>query len=128
MAYSSKNAYQKWYDQNKEHIRKYKREQMRKYRAANPEKYRAQSRKAKAKLKDAVFDLYGRACSICGYNDIRALTLDHIKNNGAEERKRIGERGIYRRALEHHPDEYRTLCMNCQFIKRIEAQRQNQHG
>lgn len=66
---------------------------------------------------------------MCGYSDIRALTLDHVLNNGAEERKRIGERGVYNRCLRDDvTDEYQILCMNCQFIKRVEEKRQNQHG
>ena len=121
--------YRKWYEANKEEARKKKRRLMRKYRAESPERYREQTRRAKRKLKDAVFDIYGRECVRCGFTDVRALTLDHILNNGAEERKELGERGVYRRATEkHRPDEYQTLCMNCQFIKRVEARRQNQHG
>lgn len=122
------SSYQKWYDANKESIREYKRNMMRKLRAENPDHYRKQSRAAKKKLKDAVFDIYGRVCQ-CGFSDERALTLDHKLNNGAEERKSLGERGVYRRALlpEYH-HEYQTLCMNCQFIKRVEAGRSNQHG
>ena len=120
-------AYVRWYKRHPEKARKYKRELMRKYRAANPEKYRKQSREAKKRLREAVLEMYGRVCACCGFDDVRALTLDHIQNNGAEERKLLGERGVYRRAIKkHRPDEYRTLCMNCQFIKRVEAERQNQ--
>jgi hypothetical protein len=118
--------YRNWYKKNKTRIRKYKREMMRKLRAKNPEHYRAQSRAAKKRLKDKVFDIYGSVCA-CGFSDIRALTLDHKNNNGAEERKKIGERGVYLRALrKEYRNEYQVLCMNCQFIKRVEAGRQNQ--
>ena len=128
MAYSSKEAYKRWYEKNKEKNREYKRLNMRKYRAENPEKHREQSRKAKKKIKDALFDMYGRECKRCGFSDERALTLDHILNNGSEERKALGERGVYYRALlPENFDEYQTLCMNCQFIKRVESKRQNQH-
>jgi len=121
--------YKRWYEANKDEIRKRKRRLMRKLRAENPEKYAAQSRAAKKRLKDKVFAMYGAACSCCGFSDMRALTLDHVLNNGAEERKELGERGVYNRAIERHrSNEYRILCMNCQFIKRVEAQRQNQHG
>jgi len=121
--------HRQWYQANKERLREYKRENMRKYRAARPEHYRRQSRNAKQRLKDKVFSAYGAVCVLCGFADRRALTLDHVLNNGAEERKAIGERGVYRRALEpQHKAEYQVLCMNCQFIKRVEANRQNQHG
>lgn len=117
-----------YYQKNKDRLRKTKRRNMRKYRAANPEKYNEQSRMAKKRLKDTVFEKYGNICSACGFSDIRALTLDHVLNNGAEERKSIGERGVYRRSLDdQYTEEYQILCMNCQFIKRVEANRQNQH-
>ena len=118
--------YRKWYEANKDRARKMKREKMREYRAANPEHHREVSRRSKKKLKYSVFAMYGSECSICWFSDIRALTLDHIKNNGAEERKELGERGVYRRAVEdHRPDEYRILCMNCQFIERVKHGREN---
>jgi len=109
----------KYYESHREVIRKQKAENMRRYRVENPEKHRKMSRDAKAKLKEQLFEMYGHTCAVCGFSDKRALTLDHINQNGNEERKALGERGVYRRALaEYRPDEYRTLCMNCQFIER----------
>jgi hypothetical protein len=116
------NSYQKWYQKNKDHARKYKRDMMRKLRKANPEHYRQQSRDHKRKTRDRLLKMYGEECSLCGFDDKRALTLDHVKKNGAAERLQLGERGVYRRALEQYrPEEYRTLCMNCQFIARHPA-------
>lgn len=118
----NKRRYNKWYQNNKEAYRPRKATLMRKYRAENPEKYRKQSRDAKARLKAKLFEMYGYECAICGFEDTRALTLDHIKGNGNKERARLGERGVYRRAVERHrPTEYRTLCMNCQFIERSKS-------
>jgi hypothetical protein len=120
--------YRKWYEANKEHARKMKRERMREYRAANQEHYRKVSNKSTKKLKDSVFTMYGNKCAICGFTDRRALTLDHVLNNGAQERQELGERGVYRRAIEkYRPHEYRILCMNCQFIERHKHGRINQH-
>ncbi len=114
-----RTRYNKWYQNNKDSYRPRKAELMRKYRAADPEKYRKQSREAKARLREQLLEMYGKACAICNFDDVRALTLDHINKNGNTERKELGERGVYLRALkEYRPDEYRTLCMNCQFIER----------
>lgn len=114
-----KKHYRKWYNVHKEEYRPRKAELMRKYRAADPEKYRKQSREAKARLREQLLEMYGKTCLLCSFDDPRALTLDHIKKNGNVERKEYGERGVYLRALSKHmPDEYRTLCMNCQFIER----------
>jgi hypothetical protein len=115
----SRERYAKWYQNNKEAARASKAANMRRYRQENPAKHRDQSRQAKKRLREKLHSIYGVSCVICGFSDIRALTLDHVLKNGAAERARLGERGVYLRALmpEHH-HEYRCLCMNCQFIQR----------
>lgn len=56
---------------------------------------------------------------LCGYDGIEALSIDHIKGNGAEHRKAIKNYPIYDYLKKHNfPEGYRTLCMNCQFIER----------
>jgi len=125
---AEKSRYQKWYYKHHERNKELKRQSMKKRRDENPEPFREQSRRAKAKLREKIFDTYGHTCARCGFDDKRALTLDHKLNNGAQERKDLGERGVYYRAIEEHrPDEYQILCMNCQFIKRCEDLNQNQH-
>lgn len=117
----SRAAYARWYERNKEAARKKKRAVMKRLRDENPEKYKEQSRKAKAKEKLKLFLMYGNRCQLCGFSDMRALSLDHKNNNGNDERKLLGERGVYRRAkTTYMPEEYQILCMNCQFIKRSE--------
>lgn len=117
-----------WYERNKEAVREVKKISMQKRREESPEIHRIQTKRAKSKLKDSLFDIYGHVCARCGFDDKRALTLDHKLNNGNVERREFGERGVYRRARDNFlPDEYQTLCMNCQFIKRVEENRQNQH-
>lgn len=121
-------SYQKWYYKNHARNKELKRKSMQKRRAANPELFREQSRESKKKLRESLFKLYGHTCCVCGFNDKRALTLDHKLNNGSAERKELGERGVYYRARDNYlPSEYQILCMNCQFIKRCEDQKQNQH-
>lgn len=124
----SSESYKKWYEANKEAARASKRENMRKYRAANPIKHNALSIEARRRERALLHEMYGHVCARCGFDDKRALTLDHIKNNGNVERAELGERGVYRKAkAKYQPDQYQILCMNCQFIKRIEAKRVNQH-
>jgi hypothetical protein len=117
----AQSNYASWYYNNLEKAREQKRISMRKLRSENPEKYNEQSRKAKVREKLKIYVMYGNSCSICGFSDMRALSLDHIKNDGNIERKEFGERGVYRKAKsEYRPDLYQILCMNCQFIKRAE--------
>ncbi len=115
----NRESYKNWYEKNKDKARKYKATNMKKYRAENPEKFKEMARRRVKERRNKLLKMYGEVCAICGFSDCRALTLDHIAGNGNEERRRIGEQGIYRKALkEYHPDLYRTLCMNCQFIER----------
>jgi hypothetical protein len=64
------------------------------------------------------------SCIKCGYTDIRALSLDHINDNGAEERRtnkvaKTGGTSFYHwLKRQGYPEGYQTLCMNCQNIKK----------
>lgn len=108
-----------YYLENREIILNRKKKQMRKYRKRDPEHHRKLGRERKKKIRAKLFELYGDNCAICGFIDKRALTLDHINGNGAEERRKHGEHGVYRDAMnKYQPEKYRTLCMNCQFIER----------
>lgn len=56
------------------------------------------------------------------YTTLDALSIDHINNNGAEHRKEIskGNTNIYSWLKKNNfPEGFQTLCMNCQFIKRM---------
>jgi hypothetical protein len=73
--------------------------------------------------KEEVLTYYGGgrcACIECGFSDIRALSIDHIYNNGSEHRKvsNMGGHVFYNWLKRNsYPFGYQTLCMNCQFIK-----------
>lgn len=57
-------------------------------------------------------------CVHCGFDDIRALSIDHIDGGGASHRKMTGN-DIYGWLKRNgYPDGYQVLCMNCQLIKR----------
>ncbi len=59
------------------------------------------------------------ACVKCGFNDPRALSIDHINGKGYEHRKEIRMENIYTWLYKNNfPDGFQTLCMNCQFIKK----------
>lgn len=75
-------------------------------------------------LKIEVLAHYGNGnlkCVKCGFDDLRALSLDHINSNGAEERKKRPRGSLYLYVKKNnYPKGYQTLCMNCQWIKREE--------
>ena len=81
----------------------------------------------RTKIKRQVLTFYGNdkcACVKCGFDDVRALSIDHINGNGAKQRQQeSGLRGggirFYTWLIKNnYPKGYQTLCMNCQFIKR----------
>lgn len=80
-------------------------------------------RESRERTKSLVLTHYGNgkcACVICGFDDIRALSIDHINNDGAEHRKKIGCDICRWLVKSNFPKGYQTLCMNCQLIKRAE--------
>ncbi len=100
-------------------------ERVRRWRKAHPKKEKLAREKAKQmrnRRKVEVLTHYGKgklACVKCGFDDIRALSIDHINK---DEGKRIRTSCGFYRWLEknNYPEGYQTLCMNCQFIKRQE--------
>lgn len=82
----------------------------------HPDKVRATARRGYEKLREAAFDILGRQCVRCGFDDIRALQVDHVNGGGWKQ-----QRGwtLYRSVLKD-PEEYQTLCANCNWIKRHE--------
>ena len=85
------------------------------------------------RLKLEVFSMYGGACALCAENDIDALTLDHISQEGSLHRKQnnIGTGSETWRWVRKHnyPPEFRVLCFNCntkEYRKSLRAKREIQ--
>jgi hypothetical protein len=69
-----------------------------------------------------LFDLLGRKCVNCGFDDERALQFDHINGGGTEMRKVNRSLGYYKTILEDPDikDHIQILCANCNWIKLME--------
>lgn len=66
----------------------------------------------------------GGKCVRCGFDDWRALQVDHIDSDGAEERAEKGFRHDSNKWYAHvlaHPERYQLLCANCNTIKKYES-------
>ena len=66
-------------------------------------------------------------CKHCGQTDIDVLCLDHVNNDGAEQRRKFGGwsgTGFYRWLTRNNfPLGYQVLCANCNLKKEIERRR-----
>ncbi|MDE2095668.1 MAG: hypothetical protein KGL39_00295 [Patescibacteria group bacterium] len=84
----------------------------------NWKKRRAESRK---QIRLTLITLLGGKCCRCGFDDIRALCIDHINGQGGKERKgRKNLYAYYRAILTRNGEGCQILCANCNAIKRIE--------
>jgi len=90
---------------------------------------RLQSHRYQLRVKHEVLGHYSDGkivCAWCGFKDDRALSIDHIADDGAEHRlavlgtKRHAGITFYQWLRKNHfPPGYQVLCMNCQFIKAL---------
>jgi hypothetical protein len=105
---------------NKSEVGKQRKKQ---WQQDNLEKVRLLSKLRRQRIRSAILDAYGNRCTTCGFNlDVRALDLDHINNDGAEERKRLQTSTINEYVFKNNfPDTYQLLCRNCNWIKYLDS-------
>ena len=76
------------------------------------------------KIRNAVIEALGSKCITCGFDDRRALQIDHINGGGSKERKTRPYRGSFHNAVLKSflakENKYQLLCANCNWIKRVE--------
>ena len=128
----NKNYYKKhrdyfrnYYREHKEHINA----SAKNWQAKSRERFKEINKKALRKrltlLKEEVLTYYGGgklACVKCSFDNIKALSIDHINGGGNQHRKKTkmsSSYGFYGWLKSYnYPEGYQTLCMNCQIIKR----------
>lgn len=88
----------------------------------NPERkteYEEYKRKARArlrKMKEEAINHYGGKCACCGEDEMLFLSIDHIRNDGAEDRRKHPARGYayFRRIVKENDfSKFQVLCFNC---------------
>lgn len=71
----------------------------------------------RARVMGEMFDAYGGKCACCGNARRIVLELDHVDNNGAEDRRAIRRTGGFPMAArlrkEGWPPGFQLLCANC---------------
>lgn len=113
--------YQSYYQKNREKVLKRSKDRL----LVNPDYYKNRNKRAKSEA----LTYYGNgicACVICGENRLGCLSLDHINDNRTEETARLGKPKYWGGPTlyiwlrkRNYPEGYQTLCMNCQWLKRL---------
>jgi len=95
------------------------------YRAAHPKRLKRSAKASRDKLKQQVISHYGGHCACCGESEIAFLTIDHINNDGRDDRMQLtgfnkGGSGFYRSVRQRgYPTGYQVLCWNCNLAKAL---------
>lgn len=77
------------------------------------------------KKRREMLDLLGGKCIRCGFEDERALQIDHINGGGIKERKNFNTKDFHRlvlKSIKNKENKYQLLCANCNWIKRHERE------
>ena len=88
----------------------------------DPKKHHIAVQKARVKVRLDMISEYGGECSTCGISDVDVLDIDHIDNNGADDRKHnLYGYNLYRhlKRLGWPKDNFQLLCKNCNWKKHL---------
>ncbi len=80
------------------------------------------NKEERTQWKNTVLEYYGKICKCCGESTLEFLSIDHIEGSGNQHRKEINKygSGFYKWVIDNNfPEDLQTLCMNCNFGKRI---------
>lgn len=112
------------FDHAKYMCQKCEKQQAQKKYIARKELIREQQRIYDLSIKIKVIEEYGGKCCCpgCNIDTLEFLTIDHINNDGAEERRQNGKKSggkLYRWLIKNNfpKDNYQLLCYNCNCAK-----------
>lgn len=74
-------------------------------------------RKLRTKKRTELLEFMGNKCVKCGFNDPRALQIDHIDGGGTKESKKYPSLSARYKLIYNHSEQYQLLCANCNAIK-----------
>lgn len=79
----------------------------------------AKQREYNRRYRDAAIAAYGGRCRCCGETTDEFLQIDHVNNDGAEHRRKIGNgNSIYTWLKKNnYPEGFQVLCANCNYAK-----------
>lgn len=83
---------------------------------------KAKRRERHAATRAACFDILGRVCVRCGFDDMRALQFDHVNDDGYKHRKGLASHtSVFPAIVAANGVGFQTLCANCNWIKKSET-------
>lgn len=94
-----------------------------KYYREHKKEFVQYSRNRRERLREEILLLLGNKCAICGFDDSRALQIDHKLGNGAGHRRKKAYLTYYGEILNEikaGSKDYQILCANHNWIKRVE--------
>lgn len=130
-----KAAWKRYYEKNKEELNKKKSVYQKERYAEQSSIIKQKTAKRREEAKRLVMTHYGLdgepKCVECKHSNLDALCIDHIGDNGSEDRKESmgrnmggsGSRFYFYLIKNGLPDGYQTLCANCNLSKEINRKR-----
>lgn len=100
--------------------REKQKEWVEKNKETHKEYQRNWSKKKLFEIKELIYDKLGHSCCRCGFDDKRALCIDHINGGGFSELRSYSVFRYYKKVLEDDEGLYQILCHNCNWIKKHE--------
>ena len=91
------------------------------WRRKHPGAFRKKINDYRKRVRNAAIVVLGEVCNKCGFNDSRALQIDHIGGGGTAQLRR-GSGSTYLneviKSVLNKENKYQLLCANCNWIKR----------
>jgi len=111
----------KYYQEHKKHLKEIKNTWLKKHPDYPKLSMRKYHRKLRLGVRLGVLQFLGGKCVRCGFDDVRALQIDHINGGGNKEVKLINNtKTYYLKVLNDKEGKYQLLCANCNWIKKSE--------
>lgn len=74
-------------------------------------------RRLRLKKRTAIIEFLGGKCKVCGFDDQRALQIDHVNGGGTRETQEVPYVGARYNLIRSYPENYQLLCANHNAIK-----------
>lgn len=81
----------------------------------------------KEKKRVEALEYLGGKCVECGFQDFRALEIDHVRDDGYLE-KVPRDSTYYNKVIKDNTGRYQLLCSNCNSKKRYEHRKEQQRN